>query len=93
MELLEEMDISELDADMHLYVIRETESGRVKIGISRDPERRLRELQVGNSQKLEILATRKAYNGFADETLLHKTFSADQIRGEWFSSNARAALQ
>ena len=92
MDLVNDMDIEELDRDMSIYVILETESKRVKIGISRDPERRVRELQVGNSQKLELIAHRKAENGFSDEARLHRIFASDKVRGEWFSTNALEVL-
>lgn len=75
--------------DMYVYAIRETESGRVKLGISRDPERRLKTLQTGNSQKLELVGTRIAPNRFDDETEVHKLNSDSHVRGEWFESTAK----
>lgn len=72
------------EIDTFLYFIREKE-GRVKIGVSREPKKRLRELQVGNSQELELLGTR--LGTWEDEQKIHKLFSAHHIRGEWFEES------
>jgi hypothetical protein len=79
--------------DLYVYAIRETETGRVKLGISRDPEARLAQLQVGNSQRLELVATRHATNRFADERKLHREYSQARVRSEWFAAEAAGAIQ
>lgn len=87
-EALEHFDVPDDIPDMFIYGIRESETGRIKIGISKDPENRLRQLQIGNSQKLEIVYVRKALNRFKDERQLHKLNSDKKIRSEWFESDA-----
>ena len=55
---------------------------RIKIGIARDPKRRLRSLQTGNPAQLRILA---AFAGDADlEHAIHTKFESTRIGGEWF---------
>lgn len=80
-------DIAAEMPDAIVYAIRERETGNIKIGISRDPERRLNQLQTGNSSTLELVATKRA-DGFEDETDAHALNSAIRIRGEWFAPNA-----
>lgn len=70
--------------DLYVYAIKEIDTGNVKLGISRDPERRLKQLQIGNSSRLELVAYRKAENRFTDERQLHHYNAALRIHGEWF---------
>lgn len=74
----------------YVYLIKEKlgQNAPVKIGVARNPEERLGNLQVGNSRTL-ILAAKigpisemRAYNM---ESGLHKKFRKFHIRGEWFS--------
>lgn len=55
---------------------------RVKIGYSSDPEKRLTELQVGNPDRLTILATLDG--GAVLENTIHAAFARDRLDGEWF---------
>ncbi|MBV5307905.1 BRO family protein, partial [Chromatium okenii] len=50
--------------DMYVYAIREKNTGNIKLGISKDPESRLQQLQTANSGELELVAYRKAINRF-----------------------------
>jgi len=78
--------------DMYVYAIREKATGNIKLGISRNPEYRLRELQVGNSSELELVAYRKAHNHFCDEHALHTDAATYLVRGEWFAPPAAGSL-
>ena len=55
---------------------------RIKIGIARNPIRRLRSLQTGNSTRFKILAI------IADdadlERAIHTKFESTRVSGEWF---------
>jgi len=74
--------------DLFVYAIREKDTGHIKLGISNDPDRRMKELQTGNSHPLELLGYRRAVNRFKDEQEIHKEMSAYHLRGEWFDSGA-----
>lgn len=66
-----------------IYFIQESEAGSpVKIGIARNVDQRLSELQTGNAFQLVIRA--KIEGDEHDEMLLHQQFASDRIRGEWF---------
>ena len=71
-----------------LYVISIDGTSYVKIGISNDAERRLRNLQTANPQDLRL---EYAFTGSPVlvrnwETRIHRQLTADgrHIRGEWF---------
>jgi hypothetical protein len=58
----------------------------VKIGVSSDPNSRLKELQTGNPFKLKIAATIPGH--FATEKELHNIFERFRMEGEWFRYDA-----
>lgn len=89
---LSDFEVPEECADMYVYAIRNTATGNIKLGISRNPEQRLKQLQTGNDCKLELVAYSKAENRFKDETALHHAHSAAHIRGEWFNESAATAI-
>jgi hypothetical protein len=56
--------------------------GDIKIGISRDPARRLATLQVGHAETLRLVGM---WPGTAeDEKALHEMYASTRLRGEWF---------
>ncbi|MBV5309658.1 GIY-YIG nuclease family protein [Chromatium okenii] len=85
---LNEFEIPDDFPDAYVYAIRETNTGNIKLGISRNPESRLRQLQVANSGELELVAYRKAINRFQDEKNLHQLAADYRIHGEWFTAQA-----
>jgi hypothetical protein len=90
---LQDFDIPSDFPDMYVYAIREKDTGNIKLGISRDPRRRLIQLQTGNSSELELVVCRKAENRFADERDVHARADAYRLRGEWFNANALEVMQ
>lgn len=76
------------DVEMFIYAILEEDTGNIKIGISKNPEHRLKQLQIGNSSQLSIVKKIKAKNSFKDEKVLHFKNKDHLIRGEWFSNQA-----
>jgi hypothetical protein len=54
----------------------------VKIGYSYDPKKRIEKVQVWSPHDCELMGI--AAGGPALEKALHKEFSADRHRGEWF---------
>ena len=69
-----------------VYVIRNTGTGSVKIGVSRDPAERLKQLQTGSDAQLELVAVKRTANAFAEEAALHRKHGERRLCGEWFSS-------
>ena len=65
-----------------LYLISDRERTVAKVGYSKNPHSRLKQLQTGHPQPLELLAT---YPGtIADEIKFHAWLSPDRTSGEWF---------
>ena len=61
------------------YLIRETTTGNFKIGKSKDPFRRFKDLQTGNIN-IELVGL-----SLTPERELHDEFSEFRLSGEWFS--------
>lgn len=60
---------------------------QVKIGYSKDPDARLRDLQTGSALKLKLWGTvpcRSAEHARQVEKLAHRLFHKQRRRGEWF---------
>jgi len=80
-------NVSPTDTRLHsagyVYFIR-SETGEVKIGVSKDPKKRLSSLQAGNPVTLEILTTRKSNRPYELESKLHSILSDLRVSGEWF---------
>ncbi|NKB32144.1 MAG: GIY-YIG nuclease family protein [Pseudomonadales bacterium] len=72
---------------MFTYFIAENENTnghRIKIGFSKDPEKRIKVLQTGNSRKLALMGWIEC-EGQALERSLHKKYKNYNLKGEWFS--------
>ena len=65
-----------------IYFVRATESGRIKIGFSFDPKRRLGDLSTASPEILELVGMMRGSIG--DEFLLHAKFAKHRLHGEWF---------
>ena len=90
-EVLSALDAFEVPEDMlgmYVYAIRNTATGSIRLGISRNPSERLKQLQAGNDCDLEIVATRPAVNGFSDKKALLKRNADVRLSGEWFKASA-----
>ena len=89
---LEDFEIPENLPTMYVYAIRNKHTGRIKLGISENPERRIKELQIGNDCELELLAYREAANRFKDEKAIHDKHQHLRVRGEWFDTPVAYAV-
>lgn len=71
----------------YLYFISNERQKVVKIGIAKNPEKRLKTFQTAHYEKLIILKVVSVSNrtlAFQLETALHQKFQKYHIRGEWF---------
>ena len=73
----------------YVYLIGEKNLGKYKIGSTRskDVNKRLRQLQTGNSSELFIKESYETEYPFKLEKMLHNYFSKSNIIGEWFDLN------
>lgn len=66
----------------HLYVLKAGE--RIKIGVTNDIESRVKSIQTGNPDKVEILFVEERLNPTKAERYLHRCFAKNRLEGEWF---------
>lgn len=66
-----------------LYFIADKRHRYVKIGLSRDPEKRLHALQAGSPIPLKIVSVFSGYGRLAEEAL-HQHFARHWSHREWF---------
>jgi Meiotically up-regulated gene 113 len=65
-----------------IYFIRDINADAIKIGYSRDPAKRLSNLQVGSSGRLKLIGVVSAAQEI--ERVVHRQLTEGHIRGEWF---------
>lgn len=68
--------------DGYIYLIGSLKYGFVKIGYSKNPHKRLKEIQVGCPFEVNILSVAKG--NMLKEKLIHKKYSKYKSFGEWF---------
>jgi hypothetical protein len=66
-----------------VYLIRGN-NGRYKIGIAKNPSQRIKTLQTGNSDRLQLIETYQSENASKIESTLHNHFGHVRKEGEWF---------
>jgi len=69
----------------YVYLIRAQENGMYKIGISKDPKKRIKQLQTGSNEDLVLIESYPTEYPTKIEIALHNKFSTSKKRGEWFS--------
>jgi hypothetical protein len=78
----------------HLYIIQSHTTGAFKVGRSSDPERRLRDLQVGSPFKLRLILVVRDQG--KRERSVHRCLagfhSQGTYEGEWFIEPGMASL-
>ena len=78
---------------MHLYIIQSDSTGNFKIGRSKHPEKRLKQLQTGNPNKLKLILVLE--NQGHREKLLHNrinSWTRKKSKGEWFEFDLMGLL-
>ena len=68
---------------LSVYFIVDEAANAVKIGISKSPESRLGDMQLGSAGTLRLVKVIEN-QGFCLERKLHKQFANSKIHGEWF---------
>jgi hypothetical protein len=79
----------------YIYLIGVEGAEHVKFGYSKNPDKRLKQLQTGSAQKL-ILLNMFSYGqkrAKLMERKIHKCFSCYRMTGEWFEMDHVTATQ
>lgn len=69
----------------YVYLIRNNESGNYKLGVSKHPKKRIKQLQTGNDEDLELIESFPSKYPTKVETALHNMYAPNRKRGEWFN--------
>jgi len=75
----------------YVYLIGTPVFGWYKIGKSRTPEVRVKDLGILLPFKVEIIGIWKAVNHHLMESTLHDIYKASRINGEWFAFDKKEA--
>jgi hypothetical protein len=70
----------------HIYVMRCGD--KLKIGVAKNVERRAKQLQTGNAEKILVEYKRERKDAYQLEKHLHRKFAHLRTSGEWFSSES-----
>lgn len=78
----------------YVYVIGEQDNGPYKVGISKNPKKRLKTLQTGHPKHLVLHAVKETDSSKAKllETIIHNNISNYKTKGEWFDVNLSKLL-
>lgn len=75
-----------------IYLIKSSEDSHYKIGVSKNPQKRLSTLQTGNSSQIILISEYKTINAYKIEKVLHRKYSHFQRNGEWFNLSIKEEL-
>lgn len=67
-----------------IYLIKSLNEGVYKIGVSKNPNKRLNDLQTGNPSPIKILYLYESKNAYKIEKVLHNRYSHFNTHLEWF---------
>lgn len=68
----------------YIYLIQSLENGYYKIGVSKHPQKRMKQLQTGNSSQLKLIETYLSNRAHQIEKTIQRRFSHNRMEGEWF---------
>jgi len=68
----------------YVYLIQSLEEGYYKIGVSKHPNKRISELNTGNSSPLKLIEKYESEFAYAIEKTLQRKYSPFKKNGEWF---------
>lgn len=69
----------------YIYVARN--DGRFKVGMSRRPDKRIRNIQVDSATTVSLFLSYHVPNMLGEERLLKTRFKDRSLHGEWFMLN------
>ena len=76
----------------YIYLIQNLETSKYKIGISKHPKKRIKELQTGSGEDLQLIHEFKSEFPRKVETALHNRYGHLNARGEWFLLSLKEEL-
>jgi Rha family phage regulatory protein len=78
----------------YVYIIGNEDNSYIKIGVSADVEKRLKQLQTGSWTNLFLIyKSMVCSNAFDIEKNIHNKISSEKVRGEWFEIEVSEAIK
>ena len=72
----------------YVYIIKNPENDRIKIGVAQNVDKRIKQLETGAGTELELVYKSIVMsNAYEVEKILHKYFEEYRVHGEWFEVN------
>jgi predicted GIY-YIG superfamily endonuclease len=68
----------------YIYLIQSLEEGYYKIGVSKNPSKRVEQLQTGNSSPLKLIEVYYTEHADKIERILQRKYEHCRKKGEWF---------
>jgi hypothetical protein len=68
----------------YIYLIQSLEEGYYKIGVSKNPNKRIQQLQTGNSSPLKLIEVYQSEQADKIERILQRRYLHLRKEGEWF---------
>ena len=68
----------------YVYLIQSLEDSTYKIGVSKHPKKRIKELQTGNASELKLVETYQSEYANKIEKILQRRYLHLHKEGEWF---------
>jgi len=68
----------------YIYLIQSQEDGYYKIGVSKHPKKRIKQLQTGNSSELKLVESYQSEYAHKVEKALQRRYAHMKKEGEWF---------
>lgn len=76
-----------------LYILKNIDSKRIKIGVTTDIDQRIKAIENSGGSKIELLyLSHSILNTFEVEKRLHKRFKNQRHIGEWFNIDQELAV-
>lgn len=69
----------------YVYLIFSEENGAYKVGVSKNPANRVKQLQTGNSERLVLKNKYESEYYKQIEKYFHSMYSQEKKEGEWFN--------
>ena len=72
----------------YVYLLKIPEKSIYKIGVSKDVEKRIKQLQTGNYEQITLVHKFKSNYPYKIESILHGMYKFKRIEGEWYDMSA-----
>lgn len=73
----------------YVYLLKIPEKSIYKIGVSKDVEKRIKQLQTGNYEQITLVHKFKSNYPYKIESILHGMYKFKRIEGEWYDMSAK----